>query len=186
MPQRGISRLKSILRGQHAVVPQSQIVANNPRPNRYHWALIIGSKDEVKNDQGKRYHAKENIVGQGRSEWAYEERTISIKSSNMLLVRILIGKVTDLDRTVNILRSTPIRQNLATWNCVTWVQEALEALRADPKALGTSVVEWQKVRNAAMEYCQKKKDQHRFDGQGNFDMSKAATYDLIEGKETIP
>lgn len=42
------------------------------------------------------------------------------------------------------------------------------------------------MRDDAMGYCQRKKDQHRFDGKGNFDTSKAATYDLIEGKETIP
>ena len=34
-----------------------------------------------------------------------------------------------------------------------------------------------RVRDGAMNYCQRKKDQHRFDGQGS--------YDLIEGKETI-
>jgi len=37
-----------------------------------------------------------------------------------------------------------------------------------------------------MEYCQKKKDQHRFDALGDFDTGKAPTYDLIEGKEAIP
>ena len=61
----------------------------------------------------------------------------------------------------------------------------MEELKVDPKALGTSVMEWEKVRNQAMDYCQQKKDQHRFDGQGNFDRSKAPTYDLMEQKETI-
>jgi len=36
-----------------------------------------------------------------------------------------------------------------------------------------------------MSYVKKKKDQHRYDGKGQFDMSKAATFDLIEEKETI-
>lgn len=57
--------------------------------------------------------------------------------------------------------------------------------KVDPKALGTSVVEWEKVRSEAMDYCQRKKDQHRFDGQGNFDTRKVPTYDLIEQKEII-
>lgn len=66
-----------------------------------------------------------------------------------------------------------------------WVKEVLEGLEADGKAMGTSVLEWERVRDEAMKYCQRKKDQHRFDGQGSYDSSKAPTYDLIEGKETI-
>jgi hypothetical protein len=34
--------------------------------------------------------------------------------------------------------------------------------------------------------AKKKRDEHRFDGKGNYDMTKAATYDLIDQKETIP
>jgi hypothetical protein len=103
----------------------------------------------------------------------------------MLLVRITVGKVEDGNRLVKILRDTPIRQGQLGWNCVAWVKEALETLEVDPKALGTRVTEWEKVRSGAMDYCQRKKDQHRFDGQGNFDMEVAPTYDLIEQKETI-
>ncbi|KAF7509587.1 hypothetical protein GJ744_007625 [Endocarpon pusillum] len=51
--------------------------------------------------------------------------------------------------------------------------------------MGTSVLEWESVRDEAMKYCQRKQDQHRFDGQGLYDSSKAPTYDLVEGKETI-
>jgi hypothetical protein len=64
------------------------------------------------------------------------------------------------------MKDRPLPQNGALlgqpgWNCVFWVKEALEMLKADPKALGTSVVEWEKVRSEAMGYCQRKKDQHR-------------------------
>ncbi|KAJ5200318.1 hypothetical protein N7491_008881 [Penicillium cf. griseofulvum] len=103
----------------------------------------------------------------------------------MLLVRITVGKVEDGNRLVEILRNTPIRQGQLGWNCVSWVKEALETLKVDPKALGTSVTEWEKVRSRAMDYCQRKKDQYRFDSQGNFDIEVAPTYDLIEQKETI-
>jgi len=58
-------------------------------------------------------------------------------------------------------------------------------LEADTRALGTRVIGWEKVRNEAMGYCQRKTDQHRFDGQSNFDTSKASTYDLMEQKEII-
>jgi hypothetical protein len=42
------------------------------------------------------------------------------------------------------------------------------------------------VRNGVMEYCQKKGDEHRFDGETNADTSKIPTFDLIKGKETTP
>jgi hypothetical protein len=47
-------------------------------------------------------------------------------------------------------------------------------------------MEWQAVRDAAMQFCQQKKDAHRFDGKGNFDTSQVTTFDLIQKKETIP
>ncbi|CAM6005536.1 unnamed protein product [Sphagnum balticum] len=65
------------------------------------------------------------------------------------------------------------------------VREALEVLWADGKALGTAVTEWARVRDIAMGYCQKK-DEHRFDAKGDFDITKTATYDLIDERETIP
>ena len=66
-----------------------------------------------------------------------------------------------------------------------FVQEVLERLTADEKALSTNVLDWGKVRDKAMGYCQTKKDQHRFDGKGNFDASRPPTYDLTQNKETI-
>ncbi|KAM0112865.1 hypothetical protein ACP6JB_001364 [Aspergillus fumigatus] len=136
------------------------------KEDTYHWALIVGPKVEAEDGIGVRYHAKERPKLGGGSEWFFEERD-------------------DGNRLVEILRNTPIRQGQPGWNCVFWVKEALETLKVNPKALGTSIVEWEKVRSAAMDYCQRKKDQHRFDGQGNFNMRKVPTYDLIERKEII-
>ena len=135
---------------------------------------------------GTRYHAKEFITGQGVSAWQFEERGTTLAATSMLLVRVMIAKVENKDRLNNIMRNTPVRQGVTGWNCVSWVQEALQSLEADKKVLGTGVTEWTKVRDAAMDYCQRKKDAHRFDGQGSYNMKKAATYDLVERKETIP
>jgi hypothetical protein len=106
----------------------------------------------------------------------------------MLLVRVLIGKVTNMQRLESILQDIPVRQGDPAWNCVIWVKQALEKLQADGKAVGTSRLDWPRVRDAAMKYVQDNKDQHRFDGrapQGKFDMKKAATFDLLEGREVI-
>jgi hypothetical protein len=152
--------------------------------DRYHWSIIIGPKVEADNI-GFRYHAKEKPSPGGGSTWEFEETECNLKATQMLLIRVLIGKVANGPRTVEILRNTPIRQGEPGWNCVGWVKEALETLKADGKALGTSSLEWSTVRDEAMGYCQRKKDQHRFDGKGNFDMSKAPTYDLLKHREIV-
>ena len=41
------------------------------------------------------------------------------------------------NRLERIMHTIPIRQNKRGWNCVAWVQEALERLTADGKALCT-------------------------------------------------
>ena len=133
-----------------------------------------------------RYHAKERMTAAGRSEWVFEEKEVTLLATSMLLVRIMIGKVEKKDRLESTLHKVPIRQGQMGWNCVGWVKEALEALNADGKALGTSVTEWQAVRDGAMWYIQRKKAEHRFDGKGNFNMKYVATYDLLDGKETVP
>jgi len=153
---------------------------------RYHWGLLIGPKNEVEDGRGIRFHAKERMTAAGKSEWFFEERDTTLLATSMLLVRIMIGKVEKMDRLVKTLRSVPIRQGQLGWNCVSWVKEALEALNTDGKILGTKVTEWQTVRDGAMWYIQQKKAEHRFDGKGNFNMKYAATYDLLDGKETIP
>lgn len=97
----------------------------------------------------------------------------------------MVAKIEDGNRLAGTLRTTPIRSDVAGWNCVSWVQEALQRVKADGKAVGTSVLDWETVRNESMAYCQRKKDQHRFDDQREFDSHLPPTYDLIKRKETI-
>ena len=75
----------------------------------------------------------------------------------------------------------------AGWNCVDWIKEGLDAL-ASTGALGTSIIDWQTVRDATISYVEKKKAQHRFDGQAatrRFDSSKVPTYNLLDKSEII-
>ena len=154
--------------------------------NRYHWALLIGPKNETPAGIGVRFDAKEKIEGPGRSAWVFEEREISLFATEMLLVRMVIAKIEKRDLVESILRNVPIRQRTEGWNCVGWVKEALELLTDNNSpALGTNVTEWVKVRDAVMSYCERKKKEHRFDGKGNFDTRKVPTYDLILDKEII-
>ncbi|KAL4796009.1 hypothetical protein BDV19DRAFT_156035 [Aspergillus venezuelensis] len=153
--------------------------------DKYHWAFIIGPKIETTLGKGVRYHAKEKLSVTGGSVWFFEGRECPLAPTSMLLIRITVEKVVDGARLVGILRNIPIRQNQPGWNCVFWLKEALDTIKADGRGLGISVIEWDKVRNQAMGYCQHKTDQHRFDGRGNFDMAKVPTYDLMQRKEVI-
>lgn len=51
--------------------------------------------------------------------------------------------------------------------------------------IGNRVTSWDHVRDAAINCTQKKKDDHRFDGEGTFDMKKVPTDDLMEKMETV-
>ncbi len=99
-----------------------------------------------------RYHAKERLTPSG-TEWVFDQQDIPLAPTGMLLVRIMIGKVEDKARLVSVLHNTPIRQGQPGWNCVIWVKEVLEGLKADGKAMGISVLEWETVRDEAMKYC---------------------------------
>lgn len=148
--------------------------------------MIIGPKDESKStERGTKYHAKNFPLSPAQSVWEFEARNIALGAIEMLLVRVVVGKIKDKKRAEDAMRSVPILQGDAEWNCVAWVQKALEAVQADGKAVGTSQLDWRVVRNAAMKYIQDKKDQHRFESGSGFDMSKPPTLDLLAGRELV-
>lgn len=164
---------------------------------RFHWALLVGPKSETNDARGVRYHAKEQMTvvnGLLKSVWQFEERDINMAPSAMILVRILVGKVKNRDRVAAILRSIPIRGEHAGWNCVSWVQEALQALQQrqisqqDIFERSSYQLDWHTVSQCAMVYVAQKAAAHRFDGQaaaGTYDNRKVATWDLLKNKEQI-
>ena len=78
-------------------------------------------------------------------------------------------------------------QGDASWNCVTWVQNALAALEADGEggAMGTAKLEWQGVRDTCMRYTQEKREVRRFELDGGYDTSRSSTWDMVDEKELI-
>ena len=128
-----------------------------------------------------RYHAKETLGSNG-FQWEFEKRETTLQSTNMLLVRVMIGKIQNRQQLDSTLSSVPVKAGTPGWNCVSWVKEALEELEQDGKSLGTRVTEWKRVRDAAMGYCGKKKEQGRFTRE-KYNPETVPTYDLIENKE---
>jgi hypothetical protein len=117
--------------------------------------------------------------------WRYEEERLDRGAANILLTRVAIGKVLDIDRLQSILASVPVRPETPNWNCVAWVKEAVETVFKDPTAVSTSIKSWGEVKATAIWYIQKKTLDHRFDGQGGFCGGKAATWDMLESKEVV-
>ncbi|KAJ8106068.1 hypothetical protein ONZ43_g7188 [Nemania bipapillata] len=161
------------------------------REDTYHWALLVGPKVEPEKGlgQGIRFHAREKINVSDSPNgfvWGYDEESIELSPTGMLLCRVIIGKVEDIDRLRSIFQRTPIRADTPGWNCVEWVKEAVESAMQDGKALAACAESWSKVRDAAMWYVEKKKADHRFDGTKVYNYNRAATWDLLENSEKTP
>ena len=101
--------------GSARVTEQS---TNSRDYHRYLWALLTGPKDESNNNGGMRYHAKEHIIGPNASTWLFEEKESTLSATSGLLVRVMIAIVKNKDRSISIVRHSPIRQGVAGWNCV--------------------------------------------------------------------
>lgn len=162
---------------------------------RYHWALFVGPKHETAATYGTRFHALERLTrqedGTTKSAWQFEEKELPTSPAGGILVRILVAKVHDRHQLQQLLQEShvPIRQGQEGWNCIAWVQEALDVLVASENVLGAGVTDWRAIREAAMSYVAKKKEEHRFDvraDQGRFDSSLVPTFDMIRGQEAIP
>ena len=157
---------------------------------RYHWSLILAPKDIANSTAtALRFHAKTvpptaGTVSTTTRSWAYEEAPTSLAPENMLLVRVAVAKVASTNALRKVVEGIPVGGD-ESFNCVSWVRSALEALFADGAAVGR-VTEWEKLREAAMWYAGEKRKARRFDGIGEGDVSKVPTWDLMESKELIP
>ncbi|KAL8992550.1 MAG: hypothetical protein Q9169_007016 [Polycauliona sp. 2 TL-2023] len=168
---------------------------------RYHWALILTPKPNPKpnpSPSGHRFHVK-NLPGDETTIWHFEETHIPFLQENgILLALIVIAKVTDRSRLVQLLREVEVVQGDPRWTCVRWVEDAIGAVKKEKAkgkqkegkdgVVGTSVLEWVVVRDRAKGYVEEKKKEDRYNGkapEGRFDMALTATYNMLEGKEIV-
>jgi hypothetical protein len=118
--------------------------------------------------------------------WEYEEIQLqNVQNTTTLLVRVMVGKIEDLTRLITILRRIPVVQNDPGWRCRTWCANALAAIAADGKAVGTSVLDWQQIEQAARWYTGQKTAEGRFATSVLLARPKP-TWDLLANKEIIP
>ncbi|KAF2107556.1 hypothetical protein BDV96DRAFT_506016 [Lophiotrema nucula] len=156
-------------------------VANNEE-RKYHWGFLIGPKIESREEvPGARLHVKNSPLG-----WTFEEIPLqNVRNTTSLLARILIAKIEDEQRLINILRSLPVIQSDPNWRCRTWVAGALAEIAKDGKCVGTAELNWDKIEAFARSYVANKTASGRY--QSGTDMSKPKpTWDMLENKESTP
>lgn len=157
--------------------------------SRFHWAFLIGPKvEKTAQVPGRRCHVKNRLNPNPHgisSIWEYEEVQIpNVQNTATLLVRVVIGKVENLGRLLEILRSIPVIQNDPGWRCRTWCANALTAIAKDGTAVGTSVLDWQRIEQAARRYAGDKTVQGRFASAALL-LGPKPTWDLLENKEIV-
>ena len=148
---------------------------------RYHWALIIGPKEENEKSQGTQLHVQDHMQTGGTSQWSFEERDITITATNMLLIHVTIAKILDLDWTLNIIHAVPPRPESDGWTCWSWVREAMASLDVDGEAFGMQVMDWNTVSKKAVLYCEEKTAADRFHSEGSSNTKYPPTWDLTVG-----
>ncbi|KAH8698376.1 hypothetical protein BGW36DRAFT_293664 [Talaromyces proteolyticus] len=157
-------------------------------PDAFHWAIIVGPKKEgVGGSRGYRYHAiqRPDPSRTGHFIWVYEALEITLFQTNMLLGRILIAKVTNDTQLRTTLAAVPLVQDDPSWNCQVWVKNAIAALEADRKSLGTRVTDWTAIEQIANGYINRKREQRRYDGSGGWASGTVPTFDLLENRESV-
>ncbi|KAH6720393.1 hypothetical protein BKA61DRAFT_419287, partial [Leptodontidium sp. MPI-SDFR-AT-0119] len=158
----------------------SGVVGNEER--KFHWAFLIGPKTEKGvNVPGVRFHVK-NTPTNG---WVYEEKSVGdVRSTNTLLARIIIAKVEDEKRLINLLQNLPIVNGDPNWRYRSWVAQALTEIARDGKCVGTSELDWRKIEAFAREYVANKTAAGRY-GHAEDMLKPKPTYDLLERKEVV-
>jgi hypothetical protein len=161
------------------------------RPSlRFHWAIFVGPKlEKTEEVPGRRYA----VVPLDKSDpakpggWRYEESDLAnIKNGPDLLARILIGKIEDERRLHQIVRETPVVKDGDAWGCRTWLAEVLARLaRDDNDAVGTSVLDWQRIEALTQKYVAGKTENGRY-AKPELKVHPAPTWSMLLGRELYP
>ncbi|POR32556.1 Uncharacterized protein TPAR_07232 [Tolypocladium paradoxum] len=163
--------------------PLTRPVLNSPTLRRYHWAFLVGPKVEAgKAVPGMRYHVK-NFPG---SRWVYEElEAKDVRWTNRLLARIVVAKIEDQGRLVDIMRNTPVVQGDDSWRCRSWIADVLARLDRDDRAVGTAKLGWGEIEAKARAYVAEKDAAGRYSTVDEL-LKPKPTWDLLAGKEIVP
>ncbi|KAJ6133823.1 hypothetical protein N7523_000145 [Penicillium sp. IBT 18751x] len=163
------------------------------KEDAYHWGFVIGPKtEENPRKTGIRFDAIKKMTTNGPVWQLVEETTSLLPGTTMVLVRVMIGKIIDKERLLSVLRETPVRAHEPRpahqiYTCAVWVQEALESIKQDGRAMGTSVLDWNSIRDTAMWFVKHHVERTNSDRgtkrDGGYNLNKVATWDSLDERE---
>ncbi|VUC32090.1 unnamed protein product [Clonostachys rosea] len=156
--------------------------------DKYYWAFVVAPKTETNDTCGIRFGVKQVLqrTAEGAAPmpvWVHEQINMQMSRAPMMVGRILIGDVCDVDRLRSILQEVRFRPDIRGWNWVMWMRDAFEELMRQRKVLGRSVKSWAIIQVTAMQYVEEKKAAHRFDGTVGYSMDLTPTWDMLRGVE---
>jgi len=153
-------------------------------------------------------HTYDQSLWSSSSKWAFQCETVAMHLSSLPLARLVIGKVKDRERLIQVIANVPIPD--ATTDCSNtdngtsspsscsssspqpsypdklWIQHAIAALEADKKrCLSTSFTTWDVIEQTASSYVSGKRNQKRYDFFGGWNRSKPPTFDMLDDQELI-
>jgi hypothetical protein len=131
---------------------------------------------------GTRYHVKNKPI----TGWMYYEEVPlpNTRNTTSLPARIVIAKIEDEERLVNIFRTIPIIQNDPNWRCRAWLANALAEVAKDGNAVVSSELDWQKIEATARNYVGEKTAADRYLNAADL-MKPSPAWDLLEDKEVV-
>lgn len=174
------------------------LYARPRHPESYHYALLITPR--IPKGIGNRlpaskYHVKNTIQiidDQVSQPWQLEQiSTPDISHDPRLLACIVIGKVVSLDMVEKLLSRTPVYQadhpdveKARSFDCLSWVRDAVERIRLSAGVSG--LPDWEAIQEGALGYVERKKEEGRWDaGRASDDGLEIPVMDLLVGRELL-
>lgn len=153
----------------------------------YHWALHVSDgSHEGSLEACTKNHVKNTIIPEtGKSPWRFESLRLTHDIPQIPLIHITIAEVDDHAKLVGVFERVNIPQGDPNFNCRTWVRDAIRAV-SHARCLGRRSVDWETIEKKAFEYVATKRDLGRWRKEGPWEIRRPATWDLIEGRETVP
>ncbi|KYK59914.1 hypothetical protein DCS_01048 [Drechmeria coniospora] len=131
---------------------------------------------------GTRYHAKNPLPG----GWRYEQvPLLNARHTPNLLVRVLISKIADEDRVIDILRHASLVPNDPNFRCRRWIADALDRLQHDAETMGTAFLDRHAVETVRRDYLRSKSADGRFAEPDSLDNRRPKpAWDVLKNMET--
>ncbi|KAL1877372.1 hypothetical protein VTK73DRAFT_8667 [Phialemonium thermophilum] len=157
-------------------------ITDNEELSSYDWSFLIGPKDENK----PHVPGMQLRIRKVAQLWVLEELVVDdVRNTGSLAVRVLIAKIRDKSRLVQLIKDVHRVQDDDTWNTRSWIADVLNAMATTGGVVGRSVLNWPLVDARARQYVADKIAAGRYAGPQD-PTAPRPTWDLIDDKEIAP